>query len=149
MKKLKGKLPGGSELVLEDGEPVLLLPVRVLRVARQLIDGVQRDLTGWPARRKYDSCHKFFNTFHRLFSSFLWSNPQFFRCPIRRIKQKTSFVDTNPDSMVSLDPYQDPDSQSGSGSRRAKNTEKHRKKLIQFHFWKCLMFFFDGWRLLL
>jgi hypothetical protein len=40
------KLPGGSEFVLEDGEPVLLLPVRVLRVARQLIDRVQRDLTG-------------------------------------------------------------------------------------------------------
>ncbi len=51
MKKMKMKLPGGSELVLEDGEPVLLLSVRVLRVARQLIDGVQRDLTGWPAKK--------------------------------------------------------------------------------------------------
>ncbi len=46
MKILKIKLPGGSELVLEDGKPVLLLPVRILRVARQLINGVQRDLTG-------------------------------------------------------------------------------------------------------
>jgi hypothetical protein len=39
-----------------------------------------------------------------------------------------------PDSMGSLNPYPDPDLQSGSGfgTRRAKMTQKHRKKLINF-----------------
>jgi hypothetical protein len=36
-----------------------------------------------------------------------------------------SAVDPYPDSMVSLDPYPDPDSQSGSGSRRAKIFHKN------------------------
>ncbi len=36
--------------------------------------------------------------------------------------------------MGSLDPYSDPDLQSGSGSRRAKKTHKHRKKLINSFF---------------
>jgi hypothetical protein len=40
--------------------------------------------------------------------------------PYARESKVTSVVD--PDSMGSLDPYQDPDSQSGSVSRRAKMT---------------------------
>jgi hypothetical protein len=36
--------------------------------------------------------------------------------------------------MLSLDPYPDPDSQSGSGSRRAKITHKNRKKLLKKSF---------------
>jgi hypothetical protein len=47
-------------------------------------------------------------------------------------RQKTSVVDPDPNSMGSLDPYPDPNSQSGSGSRTAKTTHKHRKKLINF-----------------
>jgi hypothetical protein len=66
-----------------------------------------------------------------MFSSFLWSNLQLFRCTIRYegIKQNKTvlWVRTYPDSMVSLDPYQDPDSQSVSGYKRAKMTHKHRK----------------------
>jgi hypothetical protein len=42
--------------------------------------------------------------------------------------------------MVSLDPYQDPNSQSGSGSRRAKMTHKNIKKINKFLFLKCWMF---------
>jgi hypothetical protein len=38
------------------------------------------------------------------------------------------------DSMGSLDPYTDPDSRSGSGSKRAKMTKKNRKQLINFIF---------------
>ncbi len=45
------------------------------------------------------------------------------------------------DSMGPLDP--DPDTQSGSGSRRAKMTHKNRKKLKNFIF-KCWMFSFEG-----
>jgi hypothetical protein len=40
-----------------------------------------------------------------------------------------------PNLMGSLDPYLD--SQSGFGSRRAKMTHKHRKKLINFFFWSA------------
>jgi hypothetical protein len=38
----------------------------------------------------------------------------------------------DPDSMGPLDQYPDPDAQYGSGSRRAKMTHKHRKKIINF-----------------
>ncbi len=38
------------------------------------------------------------------------------------------------DSMGSLDPYPDHDSQSGSGFRRTKMTHKHGKKLINYIF---------------
>jgi hypothetical protein len=44
----------------------------------------------------------------------------------------TSAVD--PDSMGSLDPNPDSDSQSESGSRRPKMTHKHRKKVINLIF---------------
>jgi hypothetical protein len=46
--------------------------------------------------------------------------------------------------MESLDPYPDPDSQSGSGSRRAKITHKNRKNVNEFPFLKCWMFSFEG-----
>jgi pimeloyl-ACP methyl ester carboxylesterase len=49
----------------------------------------------------------------------------------------SSVVDPDPDLMGSLDPYPDPDSQSGSG--RAKLPSKI-KKMIKFHFLKCWMF---------
>ncbi len=52
----------------------------------------------------------------------------------------------DPDSVESLDPYRDPDSQSGfttgSESRRAKITHKKCKKVNSFQFFKCWMFFF-------
>ncbi len=38
---------------------------------------------------------------------------------------------------------------SGSGSRRAKMTKKYRKKSRILHVSKCLIFFFEDWRLLL
>ncbi len=53
-------------------------------------------------------------------------------------------VDPDPDSMGSL-----PGSVSGFGSRRAKMTHKHRKKVNKFNFLKCSMFTFEGWRFLL
>jgi hypothetical protein len=40
----------------------------------------------------------------------------------------------DPDSMGSLDPYPGPNSQSGSGSRKAKITHKQRKK-----FWTAVL----------
>jgi hypothetical protein len=43
--------------------------------------------------------------------------------------------------MGSLDPYPDPDSQ--SGSREGKMTFKNRK-MNKFHFLKCWMFSFEG-----
>jgi hypothetical protein len=52
----------------------------------------------------------------------------------------------DPDSIGTLDP--NPDSQSGSGSRRAKMTYKSRIKLKKFHVFKCWMFAFEGSRLL-
>jgi hypothetical protein len=52
----------------------------------------------------------------------------------------SSVVDPGPDSMGSLDPYQDPDSQSGSG--RAKWPSKI-EKMNKFHFLKCQMFSFE------
>jgi hypothetical protein len=62
------------------------------------------------------------------------------RFPERTLSKYLSFVNfivvvPNPDpgSMGSLDPY--PDSQ--YGSRRAKMTHKHRKKVNKFHFLKC------------
>jgi hypothetical protein len=45
--------------------------------------------------------------------------------------------------MGTLDLYPDPDSQFESGSRRAKMTHKHRKKLINLIF-KCWMFSFEN-----
>ncbi len=36
---------------------------------------------------------------------------------------------------------------SGYGSRRAKITHKNRKKVNKFHYLKCWMFSFEGWRL--
>jgi hypothetical protein len=58
------------------------------------------------------------------------------QCYSCKVYVKTRVVDPysypDLDSMGSLDPY--PDSQSGSGSRRAKMTHKHRKKLINFIF---------------
>jgi hypothetical protein len=45
-----------------------------------------------------------------------------------------SGIVVDPDSVGSLDPDPVTDSQSGSGSRRAKKTHKHRKKLINFMF---------------
>jgi hypothetical protein len=47
-----------------------------------------------------------------------------------------SAVNPNPDSMVSLNPYRDPDSQSGSGSRRANLTHKILKNVSKFLFLK-------------
>ncbi len=38
----------------------------------------------------------------------------------------------------------DPDSESGSGSRRVKMTHKIRKKIKKFHVLKCWMFSFEG-----
>jgi hypothetical protein len=49
---------------------------------------------------------------------------------------------SDPNRIRSVDPYPDPDLESGSGSRRAKMTQKIKK----FH---VLMFFFEGRRLLL
>jgi hypothetical protein len=46
--------------------------------------------------------------------------------------------------MGSLDPYPDPDSQSGYGSRRAKLIHRHKKKGYKFHFLKCWMFSFKA-----
>jgi hypothetical protein len=43
-----------------------------------------------------------------------------------------SFSAVDPDPLGSLDPFSDPDSR--SGSRRAKMTHKHRKKLINLIF---------------
>jgi hypothetical protein len=54
---------------------------------------------------------------------------------------KPSVVDLDPTG--SLDPFPDPDSQSGSGSRRGKMTHKNGKKVKKFHF-KCWMFSFEG-----
>jgi hypothetical protein len=48
----------------------------------------------------------------------------------------------DPDSMVSVDPYPDPDSR--SGSRRAKIAPKNRKKVNKFKFLKYWMFSFEG-----
>ncbi len=52
-----------------------------------------------------------------------------------------------------LDPYSigsvDPDPYSESGSRRAKMTQKSRKKLVKVHVFKCWMASFESWRLLL
>jgi hypothetical protein len=49
---------------------------------------------------------------------------------------KSSVVNPDwiPDSMGSLDPYPDPDSQSGSGSRRGKMAQKNIKQFINFIF---------------
>jgi hypothetical protein len=41
----------------------------------------------------------------------------------------------DPDLMGPLDPYTDPDSQSGSGSKRAKMAQKNRKQLILNDFY--------------
>jgi hypothetical protein len=38
----------------------------------------------------------------------------------------------------------DPDSESGSGSRRAKITHKSRKKFLRVHVLKCWMAFFES-----
>jgi hypothetical protein len=43
------------------------------------------------------------------------------------------FSVSDPDSITSLDLYPDPDSESGSGSRRAKMSHKNRKKRRKFH----------------
>jgi hypothetical protein len=51
--------------------------------------------------------------------------------------------------MWSLDSYADPDSQSGSGTRRAKMNHKNKIKINKFHFLKCRMFSFEGLRVLL
>jgi hypothetical protein len=51
---------------------------------------------------------------------------------------------SDPDWISSVDPYPDPDSESGSKSRRAKITQKNRKKVKKFHVLKCWMFSFDG-----
>ncbi len=53
----------------------------------------------------------------------------------------------DPDSVGSLDPYPVTDSQ--SGSRRAKKTHKHRRKLIKFMFWSagCSLSRADGFSL--
>ncbi len=90
---------------------------------------------------------KTFKYFSSIVSSFLWSNLQLFRCPIRSNK-RNNVVDTDPNpDWIRIqwrppiririwihNPYQDPDSQSVAGSRRAKMTHKHRKKLINFIF---------------
>jgi hypothetical protein len=46
--------------------------------------------------------------------------------------------------MGSVDPDRDPDSQYGSGHRRAKITHKNRKNVYKFNFLKFSMFFFEG-----
>jgi hypothetical protein len=45
--------------------------------------------------------------------------------------------------VVNVNPDLDPDSQSESGSRRAKRIHKN-KKVNKFHFLKCWMFSFEG-----
>jgi hypothetical protein len=52
-----------------------------------------------------------------------------------------SGAELDPDSIGSVDP--DSESGSGSGSRRAKITHKSRKKLRNFMFMKCWMFYFE------
>ncbi len=57
------------------------------------------------------------------------------------IKQK-SYVRvsvSDPDSIRLVDP----DSESGPGSRRAKMTNKNRKKVKKFHVFMCWMFSFE------
>jgi hypothetical protein len=46
--------------------------------------------------------------------------------------------------VVTLDPYPDPGSRFGSGSRRAKMTHKKSRKVNKFHFLKYWMFSFEG-----
>jgi len=52
-------------------------------------------------------------------------------------------VDPYPDSMVSLDPYLDPDSLSESVSRRAKMTHKNRKKVDKKIYKSFRLYFFS------
>ncbi len=51
-------------------------------------------------------------------------------------------TDPDPDLIGSVDPG--PDSESGSGSRRAKMTHKSKRKFVKVHVLKCWMASFES-----